>query len=161
MEWFFSYYLFLIGIILITTALFYLLRKFNLETVSINFFGFNASFKKTNLVIELSYQIWVEMNSRIVCLPFDENNDLIIDIYKSWYMFFQELRNIEKNAIRISYKDDRLKLIKLINDIMNNIFRPHLTKHYNRFAKWYTNSNNSHPDIDPQQIQKGGVCLSK
>ena len=34
---------------------------------------------------QVAYKLWVEVNTRKLGLPIDENNDVILEIYNSWY----------------------------------------------------------------------------
>ena len=36
---------------------------------------------------QVAYKLWVELNTRKLGLPIDENNDVISEIYDSWYSF--------------------------------------------------------------------------
>lgn len=110
----------------------------------------------TNL--EIAHKIYVELITRKAALPFDENHDLIIEVYNSWYSLFQvirqELKNISGELLQKSSASD--KLIELTTDILNKGLRPHLTEHQAKFKKWYANhsddSGNRHRT--PQEIQK-------
>ncbi|MCU0323627.1 MAG: hypothetical protein MUF45_00030 [Spirosomaceae bacterium] len=110
----------------------------------------------TNL--EIAHKIYVELITRKAALPFDENHDLIIEVYNSWYSLFQvirqELKNISGELLQKSSASD--KLIELTTDILNKGLRPHLTEHQAKFKKWYTNhsEDNENKNKTPQEIQK-------
>lgn len=101
---------------------------------------------------EIAYKIWVELSTRKIGLQFDRENDVIKEVYDSWYKFFEITRELLKDipASRIPYSED---LIELTEKVLNIGLRPHLTRWQAKYRKWYEESvkNNS---ATPQEIQK-------
>lgn len=101
---------------------------------------------------EIAYKIWVELSTRKIGLDFDAENDVIKEVYDSWYKFFGTTRELLKEipVNRLSYSED---LIELTEKVLNVGLRPHLTKWQAKFRKWYEaeleNNNGS-----PQEIQR-------
>lgn len=101
---------------------------------------------------EIAYKIWVELTTRKIGLYFDEENDVIKEVYDSWYKFFEKVRELLKEipANRIPYA---CKLINLTEKVLNEGLRPHLTKWQARYRRWYEKELEK-DDGAPQDIQK-------
>lgn len=101
---------------------------------------------------EVAYKLWVELSTRKIGLPFDEENDVIVQVYDSWYEFFKIARETLKEipAEKISSSND---LITLTEKVLNDGLRPHLTKWQARFRSWYSNESVG-SNLSPQEIQK-------
>ena len=101
---------------------------------------------------EIAYKIWVELSTRKIGLRFDKENDVIKEVYDSWYKFFGTTRELLKDipANRIPYSGN---LIELTEKVLNIGLRPHLTRWQAKYRKWYEEElkNNSGT---PQEIQK-------
>lgn len=101
---------------------------------------------------EIAYKIWVELSTRKIGLCFDKENDVIKEVYDSWYKFFGITRELLKDipVNRIPYSGD---LIELTETVLNIGLRPHLTRWQARYRKWYDEElkNNSGT---PQEIQR-------
>lgn len=102
---------------------------------------------------EIAYKLWVELNTRSIGVEFDEANDVITEIYDSWYKCFgitrELLKEIPENRIKSS-----LPLIELIVDILNKGIRPHLTRFQADFRRWYSLESTKQPNISPQKLQR-------
>ncbi len=102
---------------------------------------------------EIAYKLWVELSTRKIGLPFDQENDVISEVYNSWYDFFKIARELLKEipVSRLPYSND---LIKLTEKVLNTGLRPHLTMWQAKFRKWYSdNTNKKNKEKTPQQIQ--------
>lgn len=101
---------------------------------------------------EIAYKIWVELSTRKIGLYFDEENDVIKEVYDSWYKFFEKVRELLKEipANRIPYA---CKLIDLTEKVLNEGLRPHLTKWQARYRRWYEKELEKDDGV-PQDIQK-------
>ena len=110
---------------------------------------------------QVAYKLWVELNTRKLGLPIDEENDVISEVYDSWYAFFGIARELIKEipAQKASNKDTK-ELIILSSKILNNAVRPHLTKWQARYREWYKRytSNAMNYDISPQETQRKFKC---
>lgn len=100
---------------------------------------------------EIAYKLWVELNTRKIGLVYDEELDVIDEIYNSWYAFFKATRELLKE---IPYNESQYsaKLITITTDILNEGLRPHLTKWQAKYRKWY--KTHAEDDGSPQQIQR-------
>ncbi len=104
---------------------------------------------------EIAYKLWIEMSTRKIAVPFDEKNDVIIEVYDSWYTFFSVARDLIEE-VPVKQFDKSSQLIELTLDILNNCLRSNLTKWQAKFRKWYNEAFNSdeYKNYTPQEIQK-------
>ncbi len=102
---------------------------------------------------EIAYKIWVELTTRKIGMKFDDQNDVISEVYDSWYQFFATTRELIKEipASKFEYSSE---LIQLSCKVLNEGLRPHLTHWQARFRKWYDNAIKKSEDRNPQDIQR-------
>lgn len=106
---------------------------------------------------QIAYKIWVELSTRKIGLPIDLNDDVVVEIYDSWYNFFSVTRDLIKDVPVAKLRDDSTqKIIRLSIEVLNVGLRPHLTKWQARFRRWYAKriSEPEYSDMTPQEIQK-------
>lgn len=101
---------------------------------------------------EIAYKIWVELSTRKIGLRFDKENDVIKEVYDSWYTFFETARELLKDipGNRIPYSGG---LIELTEKVLNIGLRPHLTKWQAKYRRWYEEELKRDGGT-PQDIQK-------
>lgn len=112
--------------------------------------------------IEIAYKIYIELITRKAAIEIDEENDVITEIYNSWYNLFKitrdELKNLTGDLLYENQKSS--DLIKLAIDILNKGLRPHLTKYQAKFRKWFDEKlkeeeiKGAKTKKTPQQIQR-------
>lgn len=106
---------------------------------------------------QIAHKAWTELITRKAGLMFEPENDVIVEVYNSWYCLFGEMRNLIKNipASQIKNEDTQL-LVSVLVDSLNKGLRPHLTKWQAKFRKWYDNEleKEENNDKTPQEIQK-------
>ena len=113
------------------------------------------SFKPNNTDCQIAYSIWVELSTRKIGLPIDVEDDVITEIYDSWYAFFGVTRELIKDIPVSKVRDDSTgKIINLSIEVLNEGMRPHLTKWQARFRYWYEQRIEDKPLASPQEIQK-------
>lgn len=151
-----------VGIVLILIMVLLFLVKqcskyLNKKSVMINEFNLGTGNSSVKLSYnkkdqEIAYKIWVELSTRKIGLRFDEENDVIKEVYDSWYKFFETVRELLKEvpANRIPYAS---KLIDLTEKVLNEGLRPHLTKWQARYRRWYEKELEKDNGA-PQDIQK-------
>ena len=85
---------------------------------------------------EIAYKLWVELSTRKIGLDFDPENDVIFEVYDSWYNFFATARELMKEipVERLKYSPE---LIELTEEVLNKGLRPHLTIWQAKYRKWY------------------------
>lgn len=124
--------------------------RVSIKTITIN--GISVDLECNSHVKKLANEVWIELSTRKIALPFDEENDVIVEIYNSWYEVFTRFREILKE-LPINNNKEVEKLSLLILKILNEELRGHLTKWQARFRKWYKENKNTIGE-EPQEIQK-------
>lgn len=102
---------------------------------------------------EIAYKLWVELSTRKIGLDFDSENDVIFEVYDSWYDFFNTARELMKEIPAERLKNSS-ELIELTGAVLNKGLRPHLTIWQAKFRKWYNENLDSNIGKTPQQIQE-------
>lgn len=107
------------------------------------------SFKPNYTDRQIGYAIWVELSTRKIGLEIDFDNDVIAEVYDSWYNYFSVTRELIKgiSVSQIETTSTRA-IVNLSIDVLNDGLRPHLTKWQARFRRWYDRELRRH-DQDP------------
>ncbi len=113
----------------------------------------NVKFKYDRKDQEIAYKLWVELSTRKIGIMFDQEHDVIAEVYNSWYEFFKIARELLKNipASRLPYSHD---LIELTEKVLNKGLRPHLTMWQAKYRKWYTKELDTNTEDTPQELQR-------
>lgn len=130
-------------------------RSFEIDEVEMGIGSQKISFKPNRKDQEIAYKIWVELSTRKIGLPIDLKNDVVSEVYDSWYNFFSITRELIKDipVSKLKYDSTR-KIIDLSISVLNEGLRPHLTLWQARFRHWYDKRlQNTTNDFDPQAIQ--------
>lgn len=113
--------------------------------------------KSNQEVKQIAYKAWAELSTRKVGLLFDAENDVITEVYSSWYQLFQEIRTLIKEVPSNHMKNNSTrKLVDILVKTLNEGLRPHLTKWQARFKRWYETEiqKPSNKNKSPQEIQE-------
>lgn len=108
--------------------------------------------------LEIAHRIYIELITRKAAMPIDDMNDVIKEIYDSWYSLFQitrdEIKKITGESLQNLEKTNTL--IKMSTDILNKGLRPHLTQYQAKFRKWYSEEleKQANNGKSPQEIQR-------
>lgn len=136
-------------------------KQVDIDVVELGIGKNKVQIKPNYQTIQIAYKLWVELNTRKLGLPIDENNDVIAEIYDSWYAFFTIARELIKDipAQKAKNKDTK-ELILLSSKILNQAVRPHLTKWQARFRGWYDKivQKTNTCETSPQELQKKFKC---
>ena len=108
--------------------------------------------------MQIAYKLWIELSTRKIGLEIDLDNDVVKEIYDSWYEFFKLTRELIKDIpISKIRKDESTKeLVRVAIEVLNEGIRPHLTRWQARFRKWYNTESgrDENRNLSPQDIQK-------
>ncbi|WP_127523605.1 hypothetical protein [Mesorhizobium sp. Z1-4] len=105
----------------------------------------------------VAYRIWVELSTRKIGLEIDIEDDVIDEIYESWYQFFSVTRDLIKDVpVSKLRRSSTRKIVQLSIEVLNQGLRPHLTRWQARFRRWYAHQikKDSEAAFHPQEIQK-------
>lgn len=130
-------------------------KSLMVDEVSLGIGNSQVKLKYTKKDQEIAYKLWVELSTRKIGLDFDPDNDVIFEVYDSWYNFFATARNLMKEipAERLKHSSELIELTELV---LNKGLRPHLTIWQAKFRKWYNENISKKKNIGktPQQIQE-------
>lgn len=133
----------------------YRLSDFEIDGAEMGFGDYKVSFKPNDTDRQIAYSIWVELSTRKVGLPIEIEDDVISEIYDSWYSFFAVTRELIKDIPVSKVRGNSTgKIIDLSIEVLNEGLRPHLTKWQARFRHWYEAQLEEKKDVSPQDLQK-------
>lgn len=132
--------------------------EFELDEAEIGIGNHKIKIKPNYQDLQIAYQLWVELSTRKIGLKIDKDNDVVTELYNSWYEFFRIARELVKSipVRKVRNNSSTKEIIDLSFKVLNETIRPHLTKWQARFRNWYeiekTKGENS--DLTPQDLQK-------
>lgn len=121
--------------------------------------GITFKVKRDTTNLYIAHRIYLELVTRKAAIPLEEDKDVIVEVYDSWYKLFGLIRD-EIKALPGDYllQHDMTKdLVALTLRILNEGLRPHLTTYQADFRRWYAAAKElpANKDKSPQEIQKG------
>lgn len=132
-------------------------RNIEIDCAELNIHGQKIKVKPNFNTINVAYKLWVEINTRKIGQVIDYSNDVIEEVYNSWYEFFKVTRELLKEIpAEKATEPNTKKIIEITTCILNEVIRPHLTKWQARFRHWYSKSEES--GLSPQKRQAQFVC---
>lgn len=150
----------IIAAIVIFILYYFLVRKFfkyNLVKVDIKLGNVGvAEFRPNKTDLQIAHKIWTELVTRKAAIPIDEDNDIIEDIYDSWYALFKKVRDFigEIPADLVRNNKSTKEIVRIATQTLNEGLRPHLTKWQARFRTWSTSKKDKLLEMTPQEFQK-------
>ena len=150
----------LVGVVLILVLIaFFRWRRRRFSVVSLDIFL--GGIGKVNLQpreedIDVAHKIWTELVTRKAALPFDPENDVIVEIYDSWYALFGRVRELISKIPARLVRDDPAtqQLVSIAIESLNKGLRPHLTRWQIRFRNWYSSQSEMLITKSPQEVQR-------
>lgn len=134
--------IFLVAIIGISLLLMWKLGFFGkvktleLKSADIRFGKGTLSFEVNNTDFQVAYSIWVELATRKLGIPIDLENDVISEVYDTWYNFFGVTRELVKSVPASKLKSESTKqIVSLSTRVLNEAIRPHLTTWQAKFRR--------------------------
>ncbi len=130
-------------------------QSINIDEIELGIGNSHITLKYDAKDKEIAYKLWIELNTRKIGLQYDEEDDVLVEIYDSWYKFFEIARELLKEMPQ-SKLATAPQLIELSLKILNIGLRPHLTKWQAKYRKWYAIEieKQENEDKTPQEIQK-------
>lgn len=116
----------------------------------------NVTLELNKEVSKIAHKTWVEIMTRKVGLIFEEDKDVIVEVYNSWYKLFEIIRELLK-SVEPDKKDINVEMLEnILIRTLNEGLRPHLTKWQAKFRRWYDMELKEEEDrkISPQEIQR-------
>lgn len=134
-----------------------LAKKIRVSDLNISIAGIgNISLQLNKDIEKVAHSAWIEIMTRKVGIAFNEYEDVIIEIYDSWYKMFEIFRSLLKENKPIKQDSNYDKLEEILVKVLNDGLRPHLTKWQAKFRKWYDKeiTKEENLDLSPQEIQR-------
>lgn len=130
-------------------------QSINIDEIELGIGNSHITLKYDAKDKEIAYKLWIELNTRKIGLQYDEEDDVLVEIYDSWYKFFEIARELLKEMPQSKFASTP-QLIELSLKILNIGLRPHLTKWQAKYRKWYAIEieKQENEDKTPQEIQK-------
>ena len=127
----------------------------NIDEASLGIGNNSVTVKFNKQDQEIAYKLWVELTTRKIALLYDKENDVVEEVFNSWYQFFGTARDLLKEipASRLAYS---VQLIKITDKVLNKELRSTLTKWQAKYRRWYNNEimKNENESLSPQEIQE-------
>jgi hypothetical protein len=123
--------------------------------ISIGSIG-SISLQPNNDIAQVAHAAWSELITRKAAIPFDEENDVIIEVFNSWYELFKEYRRLIKIIPPNEIRDNKnaRTLEEILIKALNNGLRPVLTKWQARLRKWVSENQENYKYLSPQDLEK-------
>lgn len=134
----------------------------NFDYAEVAFGDSKINFRPNDTDRQVAYAVWVELSTRKIGLEIDLDDDVIAEIYDSWFTYFTVTRELIKGiSVKKVRSNSTRQIITLSIDVLNDGLRPHLTKWQARYRSWYENrekefdKNDTGAAIfDPQAVQR-------
>ena len=132
-------------------------KKFKIVDMNINIANIgNVNIELNKDISKIAHKAWIEIMTRKVGLVFEEDKDVIIEVYNSWYVLFGIIRDLLKE-IEPKKKDKNMQVLEdILIKVLNDGLRPHLTKWQAKFRRWYDKEiqDTNNIELSPQEIQQ-------
>jgi hypothetical protein len=132
-------------------------QQFEINEIELGVGSGKVKIKPNHDDLQIAYRLWVELKTRKLGLPFDEDHDVIADVYNSWYEFFKITRELIKAVPVAKIRSQRSTqvLVGISIDVLNKAIRPHLTRWQARYRHWIeVELRKQGGDVPPQDFQK-------
>lgn len=132
-------------------------KKYKVRSVSINipFQLGNITYEPTEQDRIIAWKLYAQLMTRKAALIFDEDHDIIVEVYDSLYELFSISRNLIVD-LAIYEIEREPNIADFVLRVQNDGIRPHLTKWQYDFRRWWDSAlkdvNNA--DVRPQEIQE-------
>lgn len=114
--------------------------------------------KRNTENLYIANRIYIELTTRKAAIPIDDNEDVIEEVYNSWYKLFGIIRDEIKQLPGEYLKDhDPTKaLLGLTSKILNDGLRPHLTEYQAKYRNWLKveKEKEINKNKTPQELQR-------
>ena len=103
---------------------------------------------------QIAHCVWVDLSTRKIGLEIDINDDVLTELYQSWFKFLTATRDeIKRLPVSEMGCENTQNILWLLIEIVNDGIRPHLTKWSARFRYWYERQSVD-GKAQPQELQK-------
>jgi len=132
-------------------------RSFEIDEAEIGIGTGKIKIRPNYADLQIAFQLWTELATRKIGIPFDEKHDVLSEVYDSWYKFFQIARELLKNVPVQKFRRDcsTREIVRVSMALLNDVLRPHLTRWAARYRRWWDAEMGStaNTPLAPQDIQ--------
>lgn len=132
-------------------------KKYKLSSINLNlpFSLGNITYETTEEERIIAWKLYTQLKTRKAALIFDEDYDVIVEVYDSLYKLFPIARELLMD-LPLYEVERESGIADLILRVQNNGIRPHLTKWQSDFRRWWNNETKKrhNKNRSPQDIQK-------
>lgn len=147
----------LLGALFFVGRRFWKLRRFRAVEVEIALGNVGKVTLQPNIQdIQIAHKIWVELTTRKAAVPLDEDHDVLVEVYDSWFALFQNVRTLlaEVPGSLIRTEHSTQELARIATETLNKGLRPHLTRWQARFRSWWEQNQGQLATKTPQELQR-------
>ncbi len=146
-----------LGVLLVVLALIIRQRRYGFVSANLNLpwnLG-NITFEASNQDRRVAWQLYIQLKTRKAALPFDEEFDVIAEVYDSLRELFPIIRELLSNLPLHEIIRQR-GIAGLVLRVQNDGLRPHLTRWQADFRRWWEQACNdpANRGSRPQDIQR-------
>ena len=76
-------------------------QSINIDEIELGIGNSHITMKYDAKDKEIAYKLWIELNTRKIGLQYDEEDDVLVEVYDSWYKFFEIAREPTGSAVPI------------------------------------------------------------
>lgn len=106
--------------------------------------------------LQIAHRIWTELVTRKAAIPIDPDDDVINEVYDSWYALFGRIRSFVADipATQLRGNASTRELVRIAVAALNDGLRPHLTRWQARYRNWYSQQREILKTAAPQDVQR-------
>ena len=102
------------------------LPEFEIEEAEFGLGDQKITLRANDLDRTVAYRVWVGLSTRKIGLKIDPDDDVVDEIYNSWYEFLAVTRELIKDVPVVKVRQDSTKkVIQLSIEVLNTGLRPH------------------------------------
>ena len=132
--------------------------EFELDEAELGIGNHKIKFRPNYEDLQVAFRLWTELRTRKIGLPIDEEHDVIVEVYDSWYEFFRIARELIKTipVTKFRRSESTQQLVAISVDVLNRGLRPDLTRWQARFRRWwrYAGEDPANRELSPQEMQR-------
>ncbi len=115
-----------------------------------------AELRPNNEDLQIAHRIWTELVTRKAAIPVNPDDDVIVEVYDSWYALFIKVRELISNlpADLVRKEKSTQEIVRISTATLNDGLRPHLNRWQARFRNWYEANKEKLKQQSPQDLQK-------
>lgn len=132
-------------------------------TINLPFSLGNITYDVSETERVLAWQLYVQLGTRKAALSFDEEHDVIAEVYDSIYELFPITRDLLMN-LPLHEIAKESSVAHLMLRVLNDGLRPHLTKWQAEFHRWWATAlsdpaNNKRPQDVQRDFPRYGALV--